>query len=87
MPPDMARRRPSSGADAHTAADHGTSFVASAATVGGPTFWYGEAETHLRIAARKLEVLGLVDQEAARLALVVYRLASRVRTDRLAAAA
>ena len=81
MPPDMARRRPSR-ADAHTAAaDHDTPFVTS----GGPTFWYGEAEAHLRQAGRKLEMLGLVDNEAARMALVVYRLASRVRTDRLAA--
>lgn len=47
--------------------------------------WYSEAEAYLREAGRRLEVLGLVDQEAARMALVVYRLASRVRTDRLAA--
>ena len=48
-----------------------------------PAMWYIEAEAHLREAARKLEVVGLVDGEAARMALVVYRLASRVRSDRL----
>ena len=54
------------------------------ATSGAMTF-YIEAEAHLREAGRKLEVLGLVDNEAARMALVVYRLASRVRSDRLTA--
>ena len=48
-----------------------------------PAMWYLQAEAHLREAARKLEVLGLIDNEAARHALVVYRLASRVRSDRL----
>ena len=77
-PPEMARRRPS-GADARTAStDHDTTSV----TFGAPT-WYVEAEAHLRQAGRALEVLGLVDNEAARMALVVYRLASRVRSDRL----
>ena len=46
------------------------------------TEWHVEAESHLRQAGRALEVLGLVDNESARLALVVYRLASRVRADR-----
>lgn len=58
----------------------------AANTYGAPT-WWTEAEGHLRQAGRKLEVLGLVDGEAARMAVVVYRLASRIRTDRLAAAA
>ena len=49
--------------------------------------WYSEAEAHLREAGRRLEVLGLVDNEAARMAIVVYRLASRIRSDRLAVAA
>ena len=52
-----------------------------------PTVWYSEAEAHLREAGRRLEVLGLVDNEAARMAIVVYRLASRIRSDRLAVAA
>ena len=52
-----------------------------------PAMWYAEAEVHLREAGRRLEVLGLMDNEAARMALVVYRLASRIRSDRLAAAA
>jgi hypothetical protein len=48
--------------------------------------WYAEAEANLREAARRLEMLGLVNQEVARMALVAYRLAARVRSDRLAAA-
>jgi hypothetical protein len=83
MPPDNERRPLAEAGSAAAAADHDTTSVTSS----GPTFWYAEAEAHLREAGRRLEVLGLVDHEAARMALVVYRLASRVRTDRLAAAA
>lgn len=50
---------------------------------GDPTTWLREAEAHLREAARALEVVGLIDHESARAALIAYRLASRVRTDRL----
>ena len=49
--------------------------------------WRREAESHLRQAARALEVIGLVDGNAARDALIAYRLASRTRTDRLRGAA
>ena len=49
----------------------------------GPSYWWSEAEAHLREAARRLEVVGLVDGEAARMALQTYRLASRCRTDRM----
>lgn len=45
------------------------------------------AEIDLRSAGRALEWLGVVDPEAARLARVVFRLANRVRTDRLETAA
>ena len=41
------------------------------------------AELHLREAGRRLEVLGAGDPEHARLARVIFRLASRVRTDRM----
>jgi hypothetical protein len=41
----------------------------------------------LRSAGRLLEHVGVGDDEAARLALIVYRLASRVRADRLETAA
>lgn len=60
-----------------------TTEVASA-TIGGPT-WHAQAEESLRDAARKLEVLGVTDPEAARLAGVVFRLAGRVRSDRTVA--
>ena len=50
----------------------------------GPGAWLLEAEAHLRQAGRALEMLGLVDQESARMALVAYRLASRIRSDRIA---
>lgn len=50
---------------------------------GDSTTWLREAEAHLRQAARALEVVGLVDGESARMALIVYRLSSRLRTDRL----
>lgn len=50
----------------------------------GPGAWHLEAEAHLRQAGRALEMLGLVDQESARMALIVYRLASRVRSERIA---
>ena len=45
--------------------------------------WHAEAETHLRLAARRLEVIGVTDAEAARMARVAFRLASKIRTDRL----
>jgi hypothetical protein len=48
-----------------------------------PAEWLREAEAHLRQAARALEVVGLVDGNCARDALIAYRLASRVRSDRL----
>ncbi len=57
-------------------------------TVGSPTtMLLIEAEMHLREAGRRLEVVGVTDADAARLAGAVYRFASRVRSDRLAAAA
>jgi hypothetical protein len=46
-----------------------------------------EIEAHLRAAGRGLEWAGVTDPEAARLANVVFRLASRVRGDRLGRAA
>ena len=46
-----------------------------------------EAEQMLRAAGRHLEFVGVCDDEAARMAGVVFRLASRVRSDRLAVAA
>jgi len=49
----------------------------------GPTTLI-EVECHLRAAGRALEHVGVNDIELARLAGVVFRLASRVRTDRLA---
>lgn len=61
--------------------DDSTDVVRNTTTV-GPGAWHVEAEAHLREAGRALEVLGLVDNESARLALIVYRLASRVRADR-----
>lgn len=48
-----------------------------------PAEWLAEAEASLRAAARALEVVGLTSPEAARSALIAYRLASRVRSDRL----
>ena len=51
-----------------------------------PAEWRREAESHLRQAARALEVLGIVDGNCARDALIAYRIASRVRSDRLRAA-
>lgn len=42
-------------------------------------------EMDLRSAGRRLEWVGVTDPEAARLAGVVLRLASRVRTNRLVA--
>ena len=50
---------------------------------GDSSTWLRDAEAHLREAARALEVVGLVDGESARMALIAYRLASRLRTDRL----
>jgi hypothetical protein len=47
----------------------------------GPGAWQLEAECHLRQAGRALEVLGLIDDESARLAGIVYRLAQRVAVD------
>jgi len=46
-----------------------------------------EIECYLRQAGRLLEAVGVSDTESARLAGVVFRLASRVRTDRLAVTA
>ena len=43
-----------------------------------------EVECQLRQAGRLLELVGVNDTESARLAGIVFRLASRVRTDRLA---
>ncbi len=54
------------------------------ASVGSPTTYLIEVECHLRQAGRLLEHVGVSDIESARLAGVVFRLASRVRTDRLA---
>lgn len=42
------------------------------------------AEEHLRSAGRLLEVAGVCDDESARMAQVIFRIASRVRSDRLA---
>ena len=53
-------------------------------TVGSPTTYLIEVECYLRQAGRLLEHVGVNDIESARLAGVVFRLASRVRTDRLA---
>ena len=57
----------------------------SSVSVGSPTTYLIEVECCLRRAGRLLEVVGVNDTESARLAGVVFRLASRVRTDRLAA--
>jgi hypothetical protein len=46
-----------------------------------------EAEVMVRAAARRLEYLGVVDSEAGRTAKVLFRLASRIRSDRLEPAA
>lgn len=54
------------------------------ATVGSPTTYHLDVECHLRQAGRLLEHVGVSDIESARLAGVVFRLASRVRTDRMA---
>jgi hypothetical protein len=45
------------------------------------------AEAMVRAAGRLLEFDGVADAEAARLANVLFRLASRIRTDRLGRAA
>ena len=50
---------------------------------GDSSTWLREAEAHLREAARALEVVGLVDGESARMAVIAYRIAQRIRTDRL----
>jgi hypothetical protein len=44
-----------------------------------------EAEAALREAGRFLELIGTADTEAERLAGIVFRLASRVRSDRIEA--
>ena len=54
------------------------------ASVGTPSTYLIEVECHLRQAGRLLEHGGVSDIESARLAGVVFRLASRVRSDRLA---
>jgi hypothetical protein len=56
------------------------------ASVGPPAFLI-EVECHLRLAGRLLEHVGVSDTESARLAAIVFRLASRVRSDRLAVTA
>jgi hypothetical protein len=59
----------------------------SSAPVGAPGM-HAAIESHLRHAGRLLEVAGVVDPEAARLAKIVFRLAQRIAVDagRLAAA-
>lgn len=52
------------------------------ASVGAPTM-HIEIECHLRAAGRLLEYAGVGDPESARLADIAFRLASRVRSDRL----
>jgi hypothetical protein len=42
---------------------------------------YIEIESHLRAAGRGLELIGVTDREAERLAGVVFRLAQRVAVD------
>jgi hypothetical protein len=42
-----------------------------------------EIECHLRAAGRLLEYAGVGDPESARLAGIAFRLASRIRSDRL----
>lgn len=81
MPPCRQRRPLAEAGSVVGMQAHDTTSVTS----GAPT-WYVEAEVHLREAARRLEVVGVTDADAARLAGAVYRFASRVRSDRLAAA-
>lgn len=84
MPPSRQQRpsdRNPRGAAEEQGDDSTVADIVATETI-GPGAWHVEAEAHLREAGRALEVLGLVDNESARLALVVYRLASRVRGDR-----
>jgi hypothetical protein len=53
---------------------------AQSSAAGGPTM-YLRIEEHLRAAGRGLEVLGVIDLDAARLAGVCFRLAQRVAVD------
>ncbi len=64
-----------------------TTFVASADTSTSRDGILVMVEIRLREAGRGLEFLGMSDPEADRMGRVLLRLASRVRTDRLAAAA
>lgn len=50
-------------------------------TAEGGLSMFGEIEAHLRGAGRLLELVGVTEIEAARLANVVFRLAQRVAVD------
>lgn len=82
MRPDRQQRPPVRSPESAAAMQsHHTPPEYETATVGGPV-WYVEAEESLRDAGRKLEALGVTDPDAARLAGVAFRLASRLRSDR-----
>ena len=53
----------------------------SAAAVQPQHSRHDEAESHLRQAGRLLELVGVADIEAARMARIVFRLAQRVAVD------
>ena len=57
------------------------------ASVGSPATHLIDMEVHLRAAGRLAELVGVCDPDVARLAGICFRMASRIRGDRLRVAA